>query len=359
MTETDARLKLEAELKKKFKISAIDYDNLPATGAYSTGAIELDLVSGIGGFPKGKMIEIFGPESGGKSIILLQAIANAQKIYGKPSAYFDLESATPPSWMTTLGIDMANLTTIPSDPELYAERALDMVTDMIRANIYAYIGIDSVVGLVPKAEMDGSLEKHTMAELARVMSRSLKQLVPELRKSDTCVVFINQIREKVGQMFGNPETTPGGRALKFFASQRYRVSPQFGAGSKFTEKGTQIGHTVKIKNVKNKLAAPTHEGTFDVYYTSGIDAISNLFKNGVKYNVITKEKQTYSYTIPNPLDPETEPIQKLRVVGKDAFKDELLHDAASQALIYNDILAKFMKGDLIESELEDDDFDNI
>lgn len=342
-------------VKKQYKVSVTDYANYGDTPYYSTGVIGLDTASGIGGFPRGRVIEIFGLESSGKSLISLQAIANAQKVYDKPSMYLDLEGSTPPNWLETLGIDLSKLTIFQTDPELYAERLFEIILKAVESDIYAYIVVDSVVGLIPKEELDGKVEDRHMALLARAMSNGMKKLIAEITKTSTCVIFVNQIRDNVGVIYGNKEVTPGGKALKFYAAQRYRVS-KLSTGV-IKDKGLVTGHIVKVKCVKNKLAAPQRSVEFPLYYTKGVDVVTNLVSTAINYGVVTREGMSYCYT-------SQDGTAALKIKGKEAFIDAINEDMPTQALLYKDTLKTFLEGknNLAEGleEVDDDsasDFD--
>lgn len=347
----DKKKEFEAALKKKFGSEAVSYSKDYQTKFYSTGIIELDIASGIGGFPRGRIIEIFGPESSGKSLMALKAVATAQKLYGKPSIYFDLESSTPPDWLQTLGIDLDLLTIIQSDTTLSAQRAFEMMREAVRQNIYAYCILDSVVGMVPKEELDGSIEDNTVAVRARVMSRGMSVIVPELANSETTIIFINQVRDKVGIMFGDTETTPGGKALKFYAAQRYRVNKKSQSDRK--ENGAIVGHTVNVKCRKNKLAPPQRTAEFPVHYTKGVDDVGNLVKTAIDYGVVVKDGQTYTFTYATGVD--TDGTASAR--GKEAFTNIIATDENVKKILYDATLQAFFDGKVAASNEGTDDKD--
>jgi len=325
----------EKHLQQKHKSGVLK--KYSTTKYYNTGIIGLDIASGIGGFPRGKIVEIFGPESGGKSLTALKAVATAQKLYNKPSLYLDLESATPLDWLRTLGINLDLLTFVPSEASLTGEKVFDIIRDAVKANVYAYVVVDSVAGIVPKAELEGSVQDNYVATQARVVSKGIKVVVPEFSNSETTVLFINQLRMNVAVMFGNPETTPGGKAIKFYSSQRYRVSKKSQSDKK--ENGDIAGHTVKIKNVKNKLGPPFREAEYGIYYAKGVDDITNLHKIGLEYEVITQEGHTHSFKGVN------EGIEiNLSERGKDNFRNTLRQNETAQQLIYKQILKQFFEG---------------
>ena len=338
--------KFEDLFKKKYKGFITNYQKGTnyETKYYSTGIIGLDIASGIGGLPRGRVIEVYGPESSGKSLMAIKAMVTAQRIYNKPSLYLDLEASTPPDWLEKLGIDLDMLTIIPADPELYAEKVFDVIYDAVKSNEYAYIVVDSVVGLVPEKELEGSVEDNTMALLARVMSRGIKQLVPFLSKTDTCVLFINQIREKPGIMYGDNTTTPGGKALKFYAAQRYRVNKKSQSNQK--DGGVVLGHTVTVTCKKNKLAPPLRTAEFPVYYSRGVDDISNLVKTALNYDIIVKEGQTYTFKYADGAISER---------GKDAFTNAIIKNEEVKKLLYDQTLAAFFEGKEATISIEDED----
>lgn len=306
-------------IKRKYKNVLRDLDGEKPKGVYSTGIITVDIASGIGGFPQGNMVEIFGPESSGKSLLVLQAMGHAQKKYHKPSAYFDLEFGTPKEWMETYGIDTHML--VAPNGDLSAEKAFDMALDFIRRGSFAYVVIDSVVGLVPEAELEGAMGDQQMALLARIMGKGLRKIAPELSKAETCLIFINQIRDAVGVMWGDPEKTPGGKILKFYAAQRYKVKK---VPSSDVKKGEIImGHSIDVRVVKNKLAPPRRRGQFPILYDKGINFEQLLFEEGLHRDVIRRAKNKYFLSTD----------EKVSANGKDAFL-ELLKDPVMYDLVY-------------------------
>jgi recombination protein RecA len=246
-----------------------------------TGALALDIALGVGGVPRGRVVEIFGPESSGKTTLMLHVIANAQK-GGGLAAFIDAEHALDPGYAKKLGVNLDDL--LVSQPDS-GEEALTIVETLARSNALDVIVIDSVAALVPKAELDGEMGMATMGMQARLMSQALRKLTGVLSKAKTTCIFTNQIREKVGIMFGNPETTPGGKALKFYASVRIDIRRKDvikdGAG-------TAIGNHVKVKVVKNKVAPPFAEAEFDIYFNQGIDRPGGILDVGVEQGVIDK-----------------------------------------------------------------------
>jgi recombination protein RecA len=253
----------------------------------STGAISFDAALGIGGFPRGRVVEIFGPESSGKTTIALQVIGEAQK-QGGMAAFVDAEHALDPIYAAKLGVDVDNL--LVSQPD-YGEQALEIAEALVRSGAIDVLVVDSVAALVPKAELDGEMGDSHVGLQARLMSQALRKLTAIVAKSHTCLVFINQIREKIGVMFGNPETTTGGRALKFYSSVRIDIR-RIGA----IKDGDQVvGSRTRVKIVKNKTAAPFREAEFDMMYGEGISREGDLLDLAVTGNLVEKSGSWFSY----------------------------------------------------------------
>lgn len=252
-----------------------------------TGSLGLDAALGVGGFPRGRIIEIYGPESGGKTTVSLQAVAEAQK-RGGVAAFIDAEHAMDPAYSKKLGVDTDNL--LISQPD-YGEQAMEICETLVRSGAIDIIVIDSVAALVPKSEVEGEMGDAQMGLQARLMSQALRKLTAVVSKSKTVLIFINQLREKIGIMFGNPETTPGGRALKFYSSIRLDVRAQ----EKIKEGDRIIGTRVKVKVVKNKVAPPFRDTTFVLIHGEGISKEAELLDMGMKYNLVEKSGAWYAF----------------------------------------------------------------
>jgi recombination protein RecA len=296
-----------------------------------SGSLGLDIALGINGYPKGRIVEIYGPESSGKTTLAIHAIAECQK-QGGIAAFIDAEHAFDRSYAESLGVDTANL--LISQPD-NGEQALEITENLIRSGAIDIIVIDSVAALVPRSEIEGEMGDSKMGLQARLMSQAMRKLTANIGKTGCCCIFINQLREKIGVMFGNPETTTGGNALKFYASIRLDIR-RSGAGIKDKD-GNVVGNNVKVKVVKNKLAPPFRISTFDIMYGEGISKTGEIVDLGADHDIIQKSGSWYSY--------EDAKIAQ----GREAAKQFLMDNPEVALEIENKIKAKILGKPLPES----------
>jgi recombination protein RecA len=311
-TETNEKLKaLKLTMEKidkdygKGSIMKLGDKEVQTMEVISTGSLGIDIALGVGGFPKGRVVEIYGPESSGKTTIATQAIAECQK-KGGICAFIDAEHAFDSSYAKKLGVDIENL--LISQPD-YGEQALEIADRLIASGAVDLVVIDSVAALVPKAELEGEMGDSKMGLHARLMSQALRKLTGSIARTGCCCIFINQLREKIGVMFGSPETTTGGNALKFYASVRLDIR----RGVQIKDGDEVLGNRIKVKVVKNKVAPPFRIAEFDIIYGEGVSKVGEIVDMGVELNILQKSGSWYSY--------DTNKLGQ----GRDAVK-QLFHD---------------------------------
>ncbi len=322
-----------------------------------TGSISLDAALGIGGIPRGRIVEIYGPESSGKTTVCLHIVAEAQKTGGM-AAFIDAEHAMDVGYARIIGVDVSNL--LVSQPE-YGEQALEICETLVRSNAIDIIIIDSVAALVPRAEIEGEMGDPTMGTQARLMSQALRKLTAAISKSKTTVIFTNQLRSKIGIMFGNPETTTGGNALKFYASVRLDIRRK----DVLKDAGNIIGNRVRIKVVKNKMAPPFRETEFDILYNEGISKIGDLLDVGVECGVVQKSGSWFSYGDER-LGQGREGVRKflketpdiLSRIEKDVQRELGIGDALKEAAAEADETARSAREAGAKAAAESEDGDN-
>ncbi len=303
---------------------------------YSTGSLGLDIALGVGGLPKGRVIEIYGPESSGKTTLALQAIAECQK-KGGTAAFIDAEHALDPVYARALGVQLDDL--VVSQPDT-GEQALEIADTLVRSNAMDVVVVDSVAALTPKAEIEGDMGDSHMGLQARLMSQALRKLTANIKRANTMVIFINQLRMKIGVMFGNPETTTGGNALKFYSSVRLEIR----RGTQIKKGDEILGNETKVKVVKNKVAPPFKQAAFDVLYGEGVSLEGELIDLGVKYELIQKAGAWYSYN--------GERIGQ----GKDNVRQYLKQHPDIVQTLYGKIMSLALP-DLPSAQQQDDDHD--
>lgn len=286
----------------------------------STGAMSLDIALGIGGIPRGRIIEIYGPESSGKTTLALHIIAESQA-KGGAAAFIDAEHALDPNYAKNIGVDTENLYV--SQPD-YGEQALEILETLVRSGAFDIVVVDSVAALTPKAEIEGEMGDSHMGLQARLMSQALRKITGIASKTNCTVIFLNQLRMKIGVMFGNPETTTGGNALKFYASVRLDIR----RSEKITEGDNITGHVCKVKVVKNKMAPPFKEALFDMIYPTGIDKVSSMIDAALNCGVLQKSGAWFRYG------------EKQIAQGRDGTKEAVKADPKLKAAIYTDVKKK-------------------
>ncbi|MBE6712886.1 MAG: recombinase RecA [Ruminococcaceae bacterium] len=334
------------QIEKKYgkgSIMKLGENSVMNVSAISTGSLSLDLALGIGGVPRGRIIEIYGPESSGKTTVALQVIASAQKA-GGAAAFIDAEHALDPVYAKALGVDIDNL--LVSQPDS-GEQALEIAEALVRTDAIDVIVIDSVAALVPRSEIEGEMGQSSVGVQARLMSQALRKIAGAIAKSQCAFIFINQLREKVGVMYGNPEVTTGGRALRFYSSVRIDVR----RGEQLKEKGDVVGNHIKCKIAKNKVAPPFRVAEFDILYGQGISRESEIIEIALKFDIIQKSGSWFSYNG----ERLAQGKENVRLFLKD--HPELAEKIAEKAIAMSkEGLEEKVSGEsLFDSDEEDDD----
>lgn len=332
------------QIEKQFgkgSIMKLGADSKLNIEAISTGSLDLDIAIGIGGLPRGRIIEVYGPESSGKTTVALHVIAEAQKI-GGAAAFIDAEHALDPAYAKDLGVDIENL--IVSQPDT-GEQALEIAEALVRSGAVDVLVVDSVAALVPKAEIEGEMGDSHIGLQARLMSQALRKLAGAINKSNTIVIFINQLREKVGVMFGNPETTTGGRALKFYASVRLDVRR-----IESLKQGEEVtGSRTRVKVVKNKVAPPFKQAEFDIMYGKGISKEGNILDVGVNSEIVNKSGSWFSYG-PHKLGQGRENAKEFLRENPDIAKE--IEEKIREKFGLNQIIAKNADKNIEKDDVE-------
>ena len=326
--DSDRKKALETAIAKiekdygKGTIMRLGEDITVNVEALSTGSLSLDLALGIGGVPKGRIIEIYGPEASGKTTLALHVVASAQKNGGE-AAYIDVEHALEPAYARALGVDIDSL--LISQPDT-GEQALDIAESLVRSGAIDVLVVDSVAALIPKAELEGEVGDTVVGALARLMSQAMRRLAGAISKNNCTVIFINQLRQKIGVFYGNPETTPGGLALKYYASVRIDVRRV----ETLKANGEMIGNRTRAKVVKNKVAPPFREAEFDIMYGEGISRIGEIIDLGVKLEVIDKAGAWFT-------------VNGQRIQGRDGVKDYLVNNPEACEIVEQQVRDNFFK----------------